>query len=44
MDSYIFCRPDYGTFELPIGAVRWRDRSGTEVITRRAKSTSLKGC
>jgi len=36
MDSYIFCRPDFGTFDLPVGAFRWRDRSGSEVITRRS--------
>lgn len=36
MDSYIFCRPDYGTYDLPVGAFRWRDRSGAEIITRRS--------
>jgi len=36
MDSYIFCRPDYGTYDLPLGAFQWRDRSGSTVITRRS--------
>jgi alpha-mannosidase len=36
MDSYIFCRPDHGTFDLPVGAFRWQDRSGSEVLTRRS--------
>ncbi len=36
MNSYIFCRPDYGTHDLPLGAFRWRDRSGAEIVTRRS--------
>lgn len=36
MDSYIFCRPDFGTHDLPRGAFRWTDRSGAEVIARRS--------
>lgn len=36
MDSYIFCRPDYGTYDLPAGAFVWTDRSGARVIARRS--------
>ena len=36
MDSYIFCRPDFGTYDPPVGAFRWRDRSGAEVLARRS--------
>lgn len=36
MKSYIFCRPDYGTHELPIGAFNWKDRSGAAIVTRRS--------
>ena len=36
MNSYIFCRPDYGTHDLPVGPFRWRDRSGAEIVTRRS--------
>lgn len=36
MRNYVFCRPDYGTYDLPVGAFRWRDRSGSEVIARRS--------
>ncbi|MDA3961606.1 MAG: hypothetical protein PF961_12505 [Planctomycetota bacterium] len=36
MDSYLFCRPSRGNCPLPIGAFRWRDRSGAEVLARRA--------
>ncbi len=36
MEHYIFCRPDYGTYELPVGPFRWRDRSGSEVVARRS--------
>ena len=35
MERYVFCRPDYGTYELPVGPFTWRDRSGHEVVTRR---------
>ena len=34
--AYIFCRPDYGTYELPVGSFRWKDRSGSEVVARRS--------
>ena len=36
MERYVFCRPDHGTHELPIGPFTWRDRSGHEVIARRS--------
>jgi alpha-mannosidase len=36
MDSYIFCRPDYGTHDLPVGTFRWRSRCGAEVMARRS--------
>lgn len=36
MAHYIFCRPDYGTYDLPLGAFRWQDRSGAQVIARRS--------
>jgi len=36
MKSYIFCRPDYGTFDLPRSAFNWIDRSGAEVVCRRS--------
>lgn len=36
MDSYIFCRPDYGSYVLPIGCFHWTDRSGQSVIARRS--------
>jgi len=35
-DSYVFCRPDWGTHELPVGAFRWTDRSGASVLARRS--------
>jgi alpha-mannosidase len=35
IEHYLFCRPDLGTYELPVGAFRWQDRSGSEVIARR---------
>lgn len=35
IEHYLFCRPDLGTYDLPVGAFRWRDRSGCEVIARR---------
>jgi alpha-mannosidase len=34
--AYIFCRPDYGTYELPVGSFVWKDRSGAEVVARRS--------
>lgn len=36
MERYVFCRPDHGTWDLPVGAFRWRDRSGSEVVARRS--------
>ena len=36
MANYIFCRPDFGTYDLPVGAFRWQDRSGSEVVARRS--------
>jgi alpha-mannosidase len=36
MERYVFCRPDFGTHELPIGPFTWRDRSGQTVIARRS--------
>jgi len=36
MTGYIFCRPDSSQWPLPIGAFRWRDRSGAEVVARRS--------
>ncbi|MDA0334612.1 MAG: hypothetical protein O2782_05560 [bacterium] len=36
MERYVFCRPDCGTHELPIGPFTWRDRSGHEIIARRS--------
>ncbi|MCC5869065.1 MAG: hypothetical protein JJU27_11165 [Gammaproteobacteria bacterium] len=35
MDSYLFSRPDFGTFDLPVGVFAWRDRSGSEILARR---------
>lgn len=35
-DSYIFCRPDFGSQDLPVGAFDWSDRSGATVIARRS--------
>lgn len=35
IEHYLFCRPDLGTYGLPVGAFRWQDRSGSEVIARR---------
>lgn len=36
MEGYIFCRPSPEEWELPIGAFRWRDRSGAEIVARRS--------
>ncbi len=36
MDSYIFCRPDFGTHDLPVGCFTWIDRSGQSVTARRS--------
>jgi alpha-mannosidase len=36
MHYYIFCRPGYGSYELPIGAFFWKDRSGLGVLSRRS--------
>ncbi|MBT4613022.1 MAG: hypothetical protein HOC05_23450 [Gemmatimonadetes bacterium] len=36
MERYVFCRPDYGSFDLPVGPFLWRDRSGHRVIARRS--------
>ncbi len=36
MRSYIFCRPSYGDYPLPLGGFRWRDNSGCEIIARRS--------
>ncbi len=36
ISHYIFCRPDFGTYDLPVGAFRWSDRSGSEIIARRS--------
>ncbi len=36
MDSYIFCRPDFGTYDLPVGTFQWSDRSGQSVLARRS--------
>jgi len=35
-DSYVFCRPEFGTFELPRGVFEWKDRSGASVLARRS--------
>lgn len=35
MNSYLFSRPDFGTFDLPVGVFVWRDRSGSEILARR---------
>ena len=35
MSHYVFCRPGHGTYDLPVGIFRWRDRSGNQVIARR---------
>lgn len=42
-DSYIFCRPDESVWHLPMNAFRWRDRSGHEVIARRADNYPTNG-
>jgi alpha-mannosidase len=34
-DSYIFCRPDYGNWELPVGAFWWQGRSEKKILARR---------
>ncbi|MBL4701552.1 MAG: hypothetical protein JKX85_09875, partial [Phycisphaeraceae bacterium] len=36
MDAYIFCRPDFGTYDLPVGCFNWTDRSRTTVTARRS--------
>lgn len=36
MRHYIFCRPDFGTWSLPVGVFIWRDRSGASVVARRS--------
>jgi len=36
MDGYIFCRPDRTQWSLPLGAFRWRDRSGGQITARRS--------
>lgn len=36
MDSYIICRPDFGSYPLPIGCFNWTDRSQASVTTRRS--------
>lgn len=36
MDAYIFCRPDFGTYDLPVGCFKWKDRSGQTVTARRS--------
>jgi alpha-mannosidase len=36
MQHYIFCRPDYGTYELPVGSFEWTDRSGSAIVARRS--------
>jgi alpha-mannosidase len=36
MERYVFCRPDWGTYDLPTGPFTWRDRSGHEVVARRS--------
>jgi alpha-mannosidase len=36
MDAYIFCRPDHGTYPLPLGSFIWQDRSGSTVLARRS--------
>ncbi len=41
MERYVFCRPDYGTYELPAGPFTWRDRSGTEIVARRSNDHYL---
>jgi alpha-mannosidase len=36
MDAYIFCRPDFGTYDMPVGCFTWMDRSGKSVTARRS--------
>lgn len=36
MARYVFCRPDYGTYQLPLGPFTWTDRSGGSVVARRS--------
>lgn len=36
LERYVFCRPDWGTYELPIGPFTWTDRSGAGVVARRS--------
>ncbi len=41
MLSYIFCRPDFGTYDLPVGSFQWSDRSRTTVMARRSDDMYL---
>lgn len=36
MQAYIFCRPDFGTYDLPASSFHWQDRSGTTIVARRS--------
>lgn len=36
MQAYIICRPDFGTYDLPVGSFDWIDRSGAAILTRRS--------
>jgi len=36
IENYTFCRPDHGTYDLPVGAFIWQDRDGSSVWARRS--------
>ncbi len=40
-DSYIFCRPDYGNWDLPVGTFWWQGRSGAKILARRSDDMYL---
>lgn len=42
-EGYIFCRPDESLWRLPANVFRWRDRSGSEVVARRAENYPTRG-
>lgn len=36
MNGYLFCRPEFGTYDLPAGCFTWTDRSGKSITARRS--------
>lgn len=41
LERYVFCRPDFGTYDLPASPFTWRDRSGHEIVARRGSDHYL---